>query len=299
MGGEIPSVVAIMNSLLKSAFLGSLLLLSACTTISPVLNKVEKLQLDNFPHQQFDQVLNQAVDEKGLVDYKTLKLQAEDIDAYYQLISQYSPDSHPELFSSEQHRLTYWINAYNAAVIKTVLNYYPIKGIEEVKPPFPFFFLPDKMGFFVFQKPIFGKVSTSLYYLENKVIRERFSEPRIHFALNCASRGCPSLPDYAFTGAKLEQQLEQEARRFFSEPRNFRIDCETETIYMSSIMDWYEDDFIDWYQLHYPEKKATLINFIRLYLSEETASLIEEHASAYKIEFIPYDWNLNDQNPIH
>ncbi len=286
-----------MVTLLKLVFLRILLLLSACTTISPSLNEVEDLQQDSFSHQRFDLVLRQTVDDKGRVDYQTLKAQPGKIEAYYQLISHYSPDNHPELFPTEHHRLAYWINAYNVAVIKTVLNYYPITGIEQVSPPFPFFFLPDKTGFFVFQRPIFGTVSTSLYYLENSVIRERFAEPRIHFALNCASGGCPRLPDYAFTGEQLEQQLETEARRFFSEPRNFRIDSENKTIYLSSIMDWYENDFIDWYQIQYPEKKATLINYIALYLPENKVKQLQKYASGYNIEFTPYDWSLNDQNP--
>jgi len=284
---------------LKPIIFGAFILLSACTAITPSLNKLEDFPQASFSHEPFGHVLSHHVDKQGHVDYQTLKNQSDNIEAYYQLISQFSPDSHPELFPTKQHRLAYWINAYNAAVIKIVLNYYPIAGIEDVTPPFPFFFLPDKTGFFVFQRPVFGTVSTSLYYLENSVIRKRFSEPRIHFALNCASLGCPILPDYVFTANQLDQQLERETRRFFSEPRNLRIDHQTKTIYISSIMDWYEDDFIDWYQLHYPDKNATLLNFISLYIPETTARLLENYASSYKIEFTPYDWLLNDQNTIN
>ncbi len=284
-----------MTNLMKTGFLGLLLLLSACTTISPSLKSFESAQLSEFSHQIFDQALRQNVDDFGRVDYQGLKSQSNSIEAYYQSISQYSPDSHPELFPSEQHRLAYWINAYNVAVIKIVLEYYPIAGVEEVKPPLALFFLPDKTGFFVFQRPVFGNVSTSLYYLENSVIRERFFEPRIHFALNCASISCPALPNYAFTGNQLNQQLEQEVRRFFSESRNFRIDLTTKTVYLSAILDWYQDDFIDWLQIKYPEKNATLINYIALYLSDEKARQLSQLGSQYQIKFIPYDWRLNDQ----
>lgn len=284
-----------MTLILKLVCLGLLVLLSACTTISPSLKLFETPQLSEFSHQIFDQTLQQNVDNFGRVDYQGLKKQPDAIEAYYQSISQYSPDSHPELFSSEQHRLAYWINAYNAAVITTVLRYYPIAGIEEVKPPLPLFFLPDKTGFFVFQRPVFGNVSTSLYYLENNVIRERFKEPRIHFALNCASRGCPALPNYAFTGDQLNQQLEKEAQRFFSESRNFSVDSTTKTVFLSAILDWYQDDFIDWLKIQHPEKNATLIDYVALYLPKEKTRQLLQLASDYEIKFIPYDWRLNDQ----
>lgn len=270
-------------------------LTSGCTTISPSLNQPLDSQPEKFSHKRLDKALHQTVNEAGRVDYTALKNNPEDIEAYYQLISLYSPDSHPELFPTEQDRLAYWINAYNAAVIKTVLTYYPISGIEEVTPPAPLFFLPDKTGFFVFQRPTFGGVTTSLYYLENSVIRERFPEPRVHFALNCASKGCPRLPNSAFTGMHLDDQLDREARRFFAEERNLKIDDETKTIFLSSILDWYRDDFVDWYQSRYPNKEATLIDYVALYIPEDKAHQLKTAAANYAVEFVPYDWNLNDQ----
>lgn len=270
--------------------------MSGCTTITPSLEQSIVSHPEVFSHKHFDRALHQTVDDRGRVDYKALKNHPDDLEAYYQLVSRYSPDSHPKLFLSEQDKLAYWINAYNAAVIKIVLTYYPITGIEDVTPPVPFFFLPDKTGFFIFQRPTFGSETTSLYYLENSVIRERFSEPRVHFALNCASLGCPRLPNSAFTGDQLHAQLEHEARRFFAEERNLKIDPELKIIYMSSIMDWYQNDFVDWYQARYPDAKATLIDYVALYIPKEKAEHLKAIAPNYTVEFISYDWNLNDQN---
>lgn len=253
-------------------------------------------QLQHFSHQEFDQVLRQYVNGEGRVDYRSLQAQPRQFERYYQQIATVSPDSHPAAFSNQADQLAYWINAYNAAVIKTVLSYYPIKSIEDVKPPTPLFFLPDNTGFFLFQKPVFGGVTASLYYVENSVIRERFSEPRIHFALNCASHGCPKLPRYAFTGELLDEQLDSEARKFFAETRNFRIDHGLETIFMSSILDWYQDDFISWYQQQYPDQDATLINYISLYVAANKLEQLQGKALHYPIQFTPYDWSLNDQN---
>ncbi len=241
-------------------------------------------------------MLSQYVNSEGRVDYRSLQARPEQFERYYQQIATISPDTSPATFSNEADRLAYWINAYNAAVIKTVLTYYPISSIKDVKPPSPLFFLPDKTGFFLFQKPTFGGITTSLYYLENSIIRDRFPEPRVHFALNCASGGCPKLPNYAFIGDKLDDQLDYETRKFFAETRNFRIDLTRKTIFLSSIMDWYHDDFTHWYQRQYPDRNATLINYVSLYVDEDKRKQLQENAADFEVQFTPYDWQLNGQN---
>ncbi len=274
---------------------GILLAVSACTTIQPInLDLAEQQQ--HFSHADFDAVLNQFVNEEGKVDYRKLKSQPEQFERYYQQIASYSPDNTPDAFNSKAARLAYWINAYNASVIKTVLSYYPITSVEDVKPPVALSFLPDKTGFFLFQKPIIGQTTVSLYSLENSVIRDRFQEPRIHFALNCASLSCPKLPRYAFDGDNLEQQLEFETKKFFAEPRNFRIDHNLKTIFVSSILDWYEDDFTDWYHQHYPEQEANLLNYIALYVGKDQSNFLKQDNHEFVLKFTPYDWGLNDQN---
>lgn len=272
--------------------------LSACTTIQPINNSIVPEQSERFSHQDFDEVLNQNVNENGKVNYSRLQAESEQFERYYQQIASNSPDSNPNAFINQSDQLAYWINAYNAAVIKIVLSYYPISSIEDVKPPLALFFLPDTTGFFLFQKPTFGHITTSLYYLENSVIRERFLEPHVHFALNCASLGCPKLPRYAFNGDKLNQQLDFETKKFFSEKRNFRIDHELKTIFLSSILKWYEDDFTDWYSQQYPEQEASLLKYIALYVDEEQVAFLNDQSKGYSLEFVPYDWDLNDQKSM-
>lgn len=272
-----------------------LLLITACTAIPPLSKAQPEAVPRQFSHEKFDRVLRRYVDAQGRVDYTALQKQAGDLEAYYALIAQYSPDSYPQLFANEDDRLAYWINAYNAAAIKIVLNYYPISGIEDVDKPGALFFVPGKWRFFVFNRPRFGEISTSLYYLENSVVRKRFNEPRIHFALNCASVSCPYLPRSAFTGLMLDQQLERETRIFFSQTRNFHIDHANKTIFLSSILDWYQDDFIDWLINRYPRQQdVSLLDYIALYVDADTADKLRGSVADYNIEFIPYDWNLND-----
>jgi len=274
----------------------SLLAFAGCTAIKP-LAVPERTMVGTphpFSHDDFTRVLYRFVNDQGRVDYTALKNDTRDLERYYLLLSTYSPDSHPDLFPTEQSKLAYWLNAYNAAVIKTVLTYYPISGVGDIRPPLLFFFLPQKSGFFLFQRVTFGGETTSLYFLEHRVIRKRFADPRIHFALNCASGGCPRLPRQAFTAEHLDEQLDHEARKFLAEERNLVINHEKKTVSLSSIFEWYESDFLTWLQHKFSGRKATLLDYVALYVSAEKAGELQRAAS-YAVRFIPYDWRLNDQ----
>ncbi len=268
-----------------------------CTTIRPQpMEDQAPSSLKTLSHERFDAVLGTFVDTHGLVDYARLQQNPGDLEAYYRQIATYSPDSHPELFPTAAHKLAYWINAYNAGAIKIVTTYYPISSVLEVEKPWLFFFMPDQAGFFFFRRLAFGGRTTSLYYLENKVIRNRFGDPRIHFAVNCASRGCPRLPRRSFNPQSLDRELDHETRRFLAEERNFRIDHETRTIHLSAIFEWYPEDFTQWYQERYPGRRASLLDYIALYLPPARMKALQAVGDRYTISYVPYDWGLNDQN---
>jgi hypothetical protein len=269
--------------------------LAGCTTMKPAPLRAPAAPTPVFTHAAFDRVLQRFVTPEGLVDYAGIKAEPADLDSYYALVAAYSPDSHPELFPTEAHALAYWLNAYNAVAMRTVVLHYPIGGVGDIKAPFPFSLIPSKSGFFFFQRAMYGGETTSLYYLEHYVVRKRFTEPRVHFALNCASRGCPRLPQRAFTAEALDAQLETEARRFFAEERNLRIDHQTRTVHLSPILDWFESDFTDWYERAYPGEPGTLLNYAALYAPDETAEQLRR-AAGYTIRFVPYDWRLNDRH---
>ena len=156
----------------------------------------------------------------------------------------------------------------------------------------------DQIGFFYFQKLVFGGLKINLYNLENEIIRKRFPDPRIHFAINCASGGCPRLPRTAFHVEDLEVELEREAAFFINEPRNYWIDSQTQTIHVSSILDWYREDFLGWMQRSQAHMgDSELLDYVRLYLhGEQRVELDQAKAAGYTVVPIPYDWSLNDQN---
>lgn len=267
-------------------------LLAVCLTIqSPAAS--QEVASAPFSHADFDRVLARFVDDRGRVDYTGLATDPSDLDRYVAQLAAVSPDSHPDRFPTPQARLAYWINAYNASVMQLVLHHYPIASVRDVRPPAVLFFLPRSSGFFYFERVTLGAERMNLYDLENSVIRRRFPEPRVHFALNCASRGCPQLPRQAFTAEHLDDELDRETRRFLAEPRNLTVDPSTRTIFLSSIFDWYEDDFLA------SERRAgsiepTLLGYVGRNSSAEQAAQIAG-CEGCRVSFVPYDWRLNDQ----
>lgn len=270
-------------------------LTTACTTIEPAARLASSAAPaeTNFDHSLFDGVLQRFVDADGGVDYTALLQDRADLDAYYAALAQASPDSHPLLFPDEDARLAYWINAYNATVLVAVLDHYPIESVKDVNPT-ALFFVPRLVGFFLLQRVILGGQKTNFYDLENEIIRERFADPRIHFALNCASASCPRLARRAFSAHDLQAQLQAEAVFFVSEQRNVDIDAQHHEITLSSIFDWYESDFVDFMKTEHPDADATLGGYLRLYLTPERAGSLDACRSC-TVEFAAYDWSLNDQ----
>lgn len=221
-------------------------------------------QPGRFPHDVLDAVLAKHVDEQGRVDYATLAADRNDLVRYLQVVASVSPHSDPALFPTDADQLAYWINAYNAYVLFAVTERPTMKSVDD-----------DKADFFYFTKYVFGGEAISLYDLENEVVRKEHAEPRIHFALNCASAGCPQLPAEAFVPDRLEAQLAREARAFCADPGKVRVD--DEAVRVSQIFEWYAEDFA-----------AGPVAFCRRWGRDDLPAQAP-------VEYIPYDWTLNAQ----
>ena len=209
------------------------------------------------------------MNETGRVDYAALKTNRERLDRFVALIGAVGPNTKPSLFPTKAHQLAYYINAYNAFTMFNVINRLPkLKTV-----------IDDKTSFFYFTEfPIDGG-KISLYKLENELIRPRFKEPRIHFALNCASVGCPQLPAVPFLPKTLETQLAAETHKFLHEKRN--VSVENGTVVLSHIFKWYKEDFP-------PNAMAWITS------QSKDISL----PPAAKVTYRPYDWALNAQAEI-
>jgi len=186
---------------------------------------------------------------------------------------------------SREQRLAFLINAYNAFTVKLVLDHWPVESIKDIGG---WFSKPWKMEFFT----LLGE-DHHLDWIEHEVIRKpgNFNEPRIHFAVNCAAIGCPALRAEAYVGERLDSQLDDQTRRFLADRSRNRIDGDT--LKLSSIFKWYREDFEQGWQGIDSLEEFLLLRARTLGIptSRDSAPSIENLA----IEFLDYDWSLNEQ----
>jgi hypothetical protein len=235
-----------------------------------------------FDPSAWDRVLKAYVSQIGEVDYGALKAHRQDLDAYVAALGAHSPVNRPELFPSRAGELAYWINAYNAFVVKGVVDKYPTRSVRD---------LGALYGFFRRKDHIAGGEKISLLTIENDILRKKYADPRIHFAIVCASISCPKLSREAFTAANLEAQLDRLAREYFTEERNLSIDTKTGTVTLNSILDWYKQDFAA--QVNQPPGPAALLTYVRRYVTGPKKSALESVRQP-KVKFREYDWSIND-----
>jgi succinate dehydrogenase flavin-adding protein (antitoxin of CptAB toxin-antitoxin module) len=233
-----------------------------------------------FDYTDLDNILKKYVRGKS-VSYADLAEDKENLYRFTNLLSETSPRSNPDLFKSKNEQLAYWINAYNAYILKIIVENYPVESIKDI----------NFIGFTVWlNKNTLGGEDISFKSLEDDIIRDEFKDPRIHFAINCASFSCPPLINEAYLPEILDKQLDESTRSFINDQDNFRIDIENGLIYMSSIFDWYDNDFFDWLTEHKKIEDPVLLDYIKLHYDNQ----IKEEWYSYDIEFIEYDWKLND-----
>ena len=215
-------------------------LLAACTTIQPARVAPPSLEdTATIGHSDLDAVQRQFVDEQGRVDYAALKRHPGQLERYFLWMSQESPDSSPQRFPGQDAKLAYWLNAYNAAVLVTVLRNYPVQSVTEIGSYPPLSVVNDRLGFFVFQRVPIGGRELPLRDLRDSIILERYKDPRIHFALSDGSSGGPGLSREAFTGEHLHQQLDRKTRKYFANPANLRFDHPNQTVAVPAIFERY------------------------------------------------------------
>ena len=217
-------------------------------------------------------VLKTYVDEQGRTNFTALADNPTELQRVVDFIAKTSPDTHPALFPNEDAVLAYHLNTYNALAMH---------GVISVGIPKGFTSLFSRARFFKFRDVVIGGEETDLHDYEGEVIRP-LNEPRSHFALNCMVKDCPRLPQIPFMADTLDEQLEQAAIEFFNKPKHFYIDDEEKAVFVSEILDFYTEDFVE------SGKTKDLDTYINQYRKQ----LIPEN---YKIKFIDYDWRINAQ----
>jgi phosphatidylglycerophosphatase A len=225
-----------------------------------------KCAAEGFDHSLFDKLLKKNV-SNGFVAYSSLAEETDKIDQYLRQLAVQDPD-----LLTKDEQIAFYINAYNAFTIKLILNYLDkIKSIRDIDKPWD-----QKIW------NINGRL-LSLNDIEHKILREKYDEPRIHFAIVCASIGCPDLQPFAFTGKHLEKQLTEVTRAFFASPKNLQISGRT--IKLSRIFKWFAGDF--------KKGGSSLTEFVRKNADKEIAAKLAAIGERAKVRFLDYDWNLN------
>lgn len=229
-------------------------------------------------------VLEKYVNERGLVDYEGLQADRQALDAYnasLQLTSQESFDSW-----SEAEQIAFLINAYNSLTLKSIIDESPIKdSIKDIRGVWRF----NKHG-------ILGGEQT-LNNIEHDILRKNYDEPRIHAALVCAAISCPYLRTEPFVGAELDAQLDDQVRIFLGQPDVFVVDRERGEVVLSSIFDWFTEDWAASFSLDEGFKgsgdERAVLNFISAYVDEADAEYLK--TGDYRVRYADYDWSLNRQ----
>ncbi|MBW1695709.1 MAG: DUF547 domain-containing protein [Deltaproteobacteria bacterium] len=218
-------------------------------------------------HSIYAELLEKYVKD-GVVDYAGFKAEENRLDAYLDVLKKVDPD---DLNRDEQY--AFFINAYNAWTIKLILYEYPeVKSIKDIGG--------------IFRGPwkqkivqIDGEITT-LDHIEHGILRPVFKDPRVHFAINCASKSCPPLISTPYMADGLDQQLDEVTRAFLNDPQRNRF--EGNTLYVSRIFKWFKEDF-----------NNDIIGFFVKYTAGPFKEKLKAKKDDIKIKYLEYDWSLN------
>lgn len=237
-----------------------------CSTLPTSYHPTNAIVTSEFSHELFDQTLRAHVKD-GMVNYPDLASDPR-FTQYIEQLNRLDPTSFP----SQKDRLAFWINAYNAFAIKGILDGYSPTTWT------------GKYSYFVSRDYMVGGAKVNLYAVERDILIPQFREPRIHFAIVCASQSCPKLQSWAYTSEDLENQLMHSAKQFINDPSRNRFDSQGKIAYLSMIFDWFEGDFTN--------HSGSLLAYVARFVSDPDLA-VELSQTPYSIEFLPYDWTLN------
>jgi len=205
-------------------------------------------------HAPFDSVLKSYVKD-ARVNYSALKAHPQELDRFLDQVAAVSETGFKRW--TEKQQIAFLINAYNAYTLRLILDHYPVKSIKDIGTLFK--------G--PWDQPVvhlFGRTLT-LNTVEHKMLRKDYSEPRIHFALVCAAKGCPPLRGEAYVADRLDEQLDDQARQFLADSQKNRVDASRRTVYISPIFKWYGEDF--------EKKSGGVLRFLKPYWPEKERAI--------------------------
>lgn len=242
----------------------SIIFLGGCLFSGLVTSGWSSETVDN---SLYEELLKRYV-KNGVVNYQGFKSEEPNLDEYLKVLE------HTNIKNlSRDEQFAFYVNAYNAWTIKLVLSAYP--GLKSIKDLGNIFKSP-------WEKKIVrvnGDVIT-LDDVEHKILRAEFKDPRVHFAVNCASKSCPPLISAPYRGSTLSQQLDESTRAFVNDPKSNYL--KGNKLYVSKIFKWFPEDFND-----------DIIGFVVHYAEGDFKRELEAKKDSIKITYLYYDWSLN------
>lgn len=251
---------------------GMLALGPACARVA-----VAPVSVDRFSDAAFVALVGRYAPQ-GRVDYAAWKRSPADmavLEMFVRQVAGTGPHNRPALFETRASRLAYWCTAYNAWVLYLVLDRWPLSSVRDVKSGVVSYFKPGA-GFFWGTPIMVAGRTTTLHDLENDVIRKQ-GDPRVHFALNCASNSCPQLRAWHWT----DEDLSAAAADFVNNPDHVRVLADA--VELNAILDWYAEDF-------------STAGGVRAFLQRHAAPALAtqlQQANGRPLRFLSYDWGVN------
>jgi len=230
-----------------------------------VLNSPGVAAADESP---WTNLLARYVDENGRVAYRDL--QANDLPVFEEYLTTLGQARVDEMNEAEEK--AFWINAYNAVIVSGVLKGYTAEGL-----------LARKRLFGWYSLPVAGKARTP-DEIEHQILRKKFHDPRIHFAIVCASTSCPKLRREAYVSERLDQQLDDAARAFINDPERNQVTAQQ--VALSMIFKWFAQDFID--------NASSVTNFLLRFVADDKKGILRTFPG--DPQYLEYNWTLNAQN---
>lgn len=270
--------------------MGAIAVLAGCVSLPPSAQnesqtgQVSTVSSTPLSYDDYETVLRTYVNADGLVDYPALQANSQVLKDFVVQLGAVSPDAYAAW--SEDDKIAFLINAYNAITLESIINQNPLK--ESIK---------DIFGVWNFNKHTVMGRSLTLDNIEHDILRKDFQEPRIHAALVCAAISCPPLRQEPYTGENLDAQLADQVNIWLSSPIGLQIDRTQNTVAISSIFDWFGQDWQPQYAIEGKfagsEKERAALNFISNYVSPEDKEYLEQ--GNYRLNYLNYDWSLNRQ----
>lgn len=205
----------------------------------------------------------------GRVDYQGFKNDEQRLDDYLTVLEMVDPNA-----LTPPDQMAFYINAYNAWTIKLILSAYP--DVRSIKDLGSLFQSPWKKEIVKLKERV-----VTLDHIEHDILRPRFKDPRIHFAINCASKSCPPLFDEPYDGARLDRQLDSVTTRFINDPNSNFI--KSDTLHVSKIFKWFKADF-----------NADILGFFKRYAQGDLKKRLDTRNAGITIKYLGYDWSLNN-----